>query len=158
MKNSHGFTLLEALLYIGLFSIMMTGAFAGIYAISESAQRNQTLSHLVFEGAFLLDKVALAVAESTSSTITDSGTSLLLNSDNGPVTFESSSGAMTITRSDSLDTRLSDSSITVSELIFKMGSRGAGSRSVQISFILSAHTPQGQLVQQNFSDVAYFQL
>ncbi len=60
---TRGFTLLETLLYLGLLTILLTGALVSAYAIAGSATRNQETAHLEQEGVFLLHRFKEALRE-----------------------------------------------------------------------------------------------
>ncbi len=56
-----GFSLVETLVYLGLFSLLITGSGMGAFAIGASSERMNELSHIEFEGVFLLKKARQAV-------------------------------------------------------------------------------------------------
>jgi hypothetical protein len=56
-----GATLIETLMYIGLFGLVVTGVVASAYVLIETSDRNQTKVLLEEESAFLLAKIALAM-------------------------------------------------------------------------------------------------
>jgi len=67
-KRAAGFTLLETVIYIGLFSLMFTGIFVSIYPLFSSADRLTKNIAVEGESAFILAKINYAL----SSTITSS--------------------------------------------------------------------------------------
>ena len=56
-----GFTLIETIVYLALFSILMGGAIVAAFNIFESAGRQQTHTMLQEEGNFLIAKINEAV-------------------------------------------------------------------------------------------------
>jgi hypothetical protein len=52
-----GFTLIEALTYIGLFALLLSGAITGTESLTESIERSHTNALLETEGTFLLAKI-----------------------------------------------------------------------------------------------------
>src|SRR3989344_9023228 len=55
--NGAGFTLIETLVYLGLFSILIGGALVAAFGIFESNGRNQTKAMVQEEGQFLAAKI-----------------------------------------------------------------------------------------------------
>lgn len=62
-----GFTLIETIIYIGLFSLIFTGIFVSIYPLMTGAERLSRNVAIEGETAFILAKIGYAV----SSTMTD---------------------------------------------------------------------------------------
>lgn len=62
MKN-RGFSLVESLVYLGLFSLLITGSGMGAFALGTSSERMNELAHIEFEGVFLLKKVRQTVMD-----------------------------------------------------------------------------------------------
>lgn len=60
-----GFSLVETLVYLGLFSLLITGSVMSAYAISASSVRSKELSRMEFEGTFLLKKMERAIEHAT---------------------------------------------------------------------------------------------
>lgn len=56
-KHDRGFTIIETMIYIGIFALVMTGALVSVYAILGSQARNQAKAMVAEEGAFLLGKI-----------------------------------------------------------------------------------------------------
>ena len=56
--QARGLTLIEIVVSLGLFSLLLSGSFAGAYALAESARRAEAHAMLAFEGAYLLDMLA----------------------------------------------------------------------------------------------------
>ena len=52
---------METLVYLGLFSLLITGSSMGAFAIGTSSERMNELAHIEFEGVFLLKKAQQAV-------------------------------------------------------------------------------------------------
>jgi prepilin-type N-terminal cleavage/methylation domain-containing protein len=53
-----GFTLIETIIYLALFSIVIGGALAATTVLFEGAGRNTTEARLQEEGTFMLEKIA----------------------------------------------------------------------------------------------------
>jgi hypothetical protein len=63
-----GFTLIETIIYLALFSIVIGGALAATILLFESAGHDTTGARLQGEGAFILSKIAY---NSTQASISD---------------------------------------------------------------------------------------
>jgi type II secretory pathway pseudopilin PulG len=77
-KNIAGFTLIETIIYIGLFGIIFSGIFSSMYPIFTNASR--LTSHVAAEGetAFIIAKINYALKAS----ITDSQSSITSPAEN----------------------------------------------------------------------------
>ena len=62
MKYRSGFTLIEVIIYLALFSILIGGALVSAYSLIESNERNQTKAIVQNEGAFVLAKIDWALS------------------------------------------------------------------------------------------------
>ena len=63
-----GFTLIETIIYIGLFGIMITGIFVSMYPLFTNAQRLTANILIDGESAFILTKIKYALAHTITST------------------------------------------------------------------------------------------
>jgi prepilin-type N-terminal cleavage/methylation domain-containing protein len=54
---TRGFTLLECLVYLGLFGVLMNGTLEGMFALTASGNRVLTKAFLDTEGNFILQKI-----------------------------------------------------------------------------------------------------
>jgi prepilin-type N-terminal cleavage/methylation domain-containing protein len=64
-----GFTLIECLIYLALFGLVMSGTMSGFVALTESANRAQTLALLDTEGSFLIQKIDYDLAQTGTTSI-----------------------------------------------------------------------------------------
>lgn len=60
-KNVSGFTLIETLIYIALFSLMSVGGFSTLAVLQESGQRSQSEAIAIEKAAFIGDKIQNAI-------------------------------------------------------------------------------------------------
>lgn len=65
--KSHGFTLIETILYVGLFGIMFTGIFLSIYPFFTGAERLSKNIATESETAFILSKIQFAISDTITS-------------------------------------------------------------------------------------------
>jgi type II secretory pathway pseudopilin PulG len=70
-KHNRGFTLMETIVYIGLFGIMFTGIFVSTYPLFTSAERLTQNIAIEGESAFILSKIRYVLSHAvTSSAVT----------------------------------------------------------------------------------------
>jgi type II secretory pathway pseudopilin PulG len=60
-KKHNGFTLIETIIYIGIFALIMSSAVVSIYSIMSNNARNQTKAMVEEEGSFLIGKIDWAL-------------------------------------------------------------------------------------------------
>src|SRR3989344_174072 len=75
MKKQSGFTIVETLIYLGLFAIVMTGIIVAAYNMFELSGRTQTKAMLTAEGNFLLGKVNWVMSGVQTVSLPTSGNS-----------------------------------------------------------------------------------
>jgi len=63
MKNNSGFTLIEFLIYLGLFLVIFSGLLGGIMAVAQSAGGDDARVMAQAEGEFLMAKIAGALPD-----------------------------------------------------------------------------------------------
>jgi prepilin-type N-terminal cleavage/methylation domain-containing protein len=163
-KHTRGFTLIEMLMYIGLFGIVMTGAIVGMYGFLESAGRNETRAVMEEEGNFLLGKIRWAVSQANAieEPFADaSGTALLLgtsDSADDPIRFEGTGSDISMSRAGAGADILNSSNVSIADLSFTH-TYDTGPyeipESVEVAFIISARTPDGQTLSEEFSGTEY---
>jgi type II secretory pathway pseudopilin PulG len=86
--HSHGFTLIETIIYLALFSIIFTGIFVSVYPIFSSADRLTKNIAIESESMFIVSKINYALNDAITSsggTITSpaagsNGSTLVLSS------------------------------------------------------------------------------
>ncbi|MGK2912588.1 MAG: PilW family protein [Sphingobium sp.] len=151
------FTLIEMLVYLGLFMLLMNGTIVSAYAIGESADRSRAEARLQQEGAFLLNALrwnlqGAAIVYPAEGETRDA------------MRLRSRSGEEVAFLLRNSDLRISDergerpmSSYEIEEIIF---SHGGERRSVpdperiDISFTLTK-AAKGRILRQEFSETLY---
>jgi prepilin-type N-terminal cleavage/methylation domain-containing protein len=73
-SNSRGFTLIEVIIYIGLFAIFMSGAVVATFELVQSGARNQEAVSVQEEGTFIIRKINWALSGASSATSSHSTT------------------------------------------------------------------------------------
>lgn len=93
ITNKTGFTLIETIVYIGLFAILISGVVATAYSLIEGGNRNKAAISIQEEGTFLNRKINWALSGASDVCVTV---------DNIPPCITTSSGGntLTITRPD----------------------------------------------------------
>ena len=77
-----GFTLIEVIMYMALYSILIGGVIVALFTLFESQTRNQSIALLQQEGDFVASRIAYEIrsAHSVISPITSGGTLDLVRS------------------------------------------------------------------------------
>jgi hypothetical protein len=152
-----GTTLIEAVVYLALFSILMGGGVVAAYSLYESTDRNQTKLLLQEEGDFLCAKIdwALSGVQSVSSPLTGASASILTankwDAAVGTVEINLSGSDIQMSRLGNTAIILNNSIVSVSDLVFAHSPGGAGGpESVRATFKVSAKAPNGMTVSQDF--------
>lgn len=161
-NKQQGFSLIETLIYIGLFAIIMSGIIAVAYAIFESSGRNQTKTMVQEEGNFLLAKInwaltgATAINQPASGNSDNSDNTLTLTKGGSHLTFSLSGGNLVLQSA-----VLNNSNITVltpvtnPTFVFTHTGTGSNPESVTARFTLQTKTPNGQIYTQDFQTTKY---
>ncbi len=162
MIKQRGNTLIEALIYLALFSILMGGAVVVAYNLIESAGRNQTKLMVQEEGDFLTAKIEWALTGIRAINLPSSGSSgSILSTDKwdaavGSAQITSAGGDMNLSRGGNPALEINNSNIEISNLVFFHDyGGGANPESVRASFRASAKTPNGMTVWQDFTTTKF---
>lgn len=165
MKN-RGFTLIETIIYLGLFTILMAGTLASVYAIFSSSSRNQTKALAQEEGSFLIGKIdwVLTGVDDINLPI-DQGNILSVTkfdtSHGNPIVISVIGGNMTISRSGNPQAVLNNSNTTITceaSGCFDHDSAsgdGINPESLTAKFRVHATTSEGLPFSQDFTTVKY---
>ncbi len=164
-KSAAGFTLIETMVYLSLFSILMSGVVVSAYNIFEATGRSQTRAMMQEEGDFLIGKIdwALSGIQTVNAPIAPSGGIACTESDTlsvtkwdgtiGTVIINLSGDSAMLARLGNLanSTPLNNSNTAVSNLLFKhCGTGGNNPERVEAKFTLTARTPNGALMTREF--------
>jgi type II secretory pathway pseudopilin PulG len=120
VHNSRGFTLIEALIYIALLGLIMTGAVATSYQLAESEASLASDHRVQEEGNFVINKLQWALSGAqTVSAPTAWGSALSLTRYDGiSVDVRLTGGAVEIRENGGSYAVLTTSNVTVSDLSF----------------------------------------
>lgn len=155
---NRGFTLLEMIVYLGLFGMIMTGAVVSAYTIFESSLHNQTKAMVLEEGSYLVGKLDWALSSAASVTVT-ANTLSITQFDGAVLTFTVNGGEMTLSGA---TLPLSNSNVSVDatpavalfEHTLATG-EGINPERVRAAFRLTTHTSDGFVYIQDFSTAKY---
>ncbi|HUD03078.1 MAG TPA: prepilin-type N-terminal cleavage/methylation domain-containing protein [Candidatus Paceibacterota bacterium] len=149
-KITQGFTLIEVIIYLALFSILMAGSLSAAFALCESGGHERTRAFLLQEGNFIIAKTEweLSGAELISNpTIGSSGTTLSFESVSG----YDSAGAPIIDAVVFDPATLVGGRVSIASVHFyHADDTDASPESVGMSFTLAMPTERGALISQNF--------
>ena len=152
--HESGFTIIETLVYLGLFAVMFVGMVSASYLLFESSDRNQTKAMMQEEKNFVVGKIIGALTNAES--ITASGSTLVVTK------YDGTSATIAITGSNvwlnNSSNILNNSNVAISNLVFIHTydpSNPLNPDSVEAGFKISAKTPQGSTISQTASTTVY---
>ncbi len=161
IKNNKGFTLVEMLMYLGLYAIVMTGTLVGAYSLFESSVHNQARAMVQEEGTFILGKIDWVLSNTREvQSPTATGTTLHVKRfDDSLVTVDFDSGYLRIAENGEEPQRLNNTHSVVSNVLFMHtleSSEGTlNMESVRGSFTIRTHTRDGKSFERTFSTLKY---
>jgi prepilin-type N-terminal cleavage/methylation domain-containing protein len=110
IKSLHrGFTLIETLVYLALFSILMSGAIVGSYQLLQGGAHDRALAFTQSEGTFINRKINWALSGASDASVTgsqlditrtDLGEVLHIDASGPNMTLRRNTGAAVILNSD----------------------------------------------------------
>lgn len=146
MKPRAGFTLIELIIFIGIFSVAM-GAFMSVFMdVSGVAVRQSSIAEVQSQSQFLLQTIQHYVERSSMISMeVDEGSSRLElrmpSSTEDPVVFSMSGNAVKLTTKSGLaqaaTSTLTSNKVEVSNLAFTRRSNPGGKDSVSASFVIT---------------------
>lgn len=157
---SRGFTLIEALVYLALYSLVMGGFLTALYAITESGERNRSIAILEEEGNFVLAKIEWQIARSRSveEPASEGGTLSLLLENGARAAADLRGGYVRLREGGGAFRPLNNPDTAASGLRFehvRASAYGAPIEGVDVSFALHATTSQGLPIERAFSSRSY---
>lgn len=123
--TKRGFTLLETMIYIALFSILMSGLLLSAYSLIESGERNRESLLITEEGMFVERKFAWALTNATDVMLVNQKTLRIERPDLGfenPLVFSEESGMLYLSRGDGPKTPLVSKEFVVNNTEFAVES------------------------------------
>ena len=163
MKNLKGFTLIEVLIYIGLFGVLVGGAVTAAFSILESDGRTQVKALMQQEGDFVVAKInwTMSGAKNVNApAVNATGSSLSVGkwdtSTGDPIVITFTDPNVTIARGAAAPEMLNSADVTVSSFVVRheyLG--GSNPESVTVSFTLHGRTPNGMPLTGDFTTTNY---
>jgi type II secretory pathway pseudopilin PulG len=155
-----GFTLIETLIYLALYTIIIGGALAAVYSMLESDARNETAAMVEEEGDFLIGKIDWVLSDTASvQSPISSGKELSITlADGSAVVFRPIASALSIHAGSAQEQILNNTDVSVIGLTFIHSlstSDGLDPESVSASFTLVATTSDGRVLSRDFSTLEY---
>lgn len=122
--KSHGFTLLETIIYIALFSMLMTGVLVTVYELIDSGTHNRMAVAIQEEGTFVNRKLSWALSGATAVSTPDPQTLIITHpSDIGyplEIKITESAGQMQLSRDGAALIPLTSSEFTIENTAFSV--------------------------------------
>lgn len=117
--SPQGFTLLETVIYLALFSILLTAALSVTYQLLESSARTRHILARVSHGDFVVQKLTAASAGSSTISVVSSTTISILRHEEGRefmTTFKVDNGRLLLSRSGGLFQFITPATTVVSDV------------------------------------------
>lgn len=165
MKKQNGFTLIETLVYLALFTIIIGGALVGVYQIIQGTNATQKKIVIEEEGNFLVRKLNWALTNATainspgSPGVAGTGDTLSLTKSDltpseNPLVFSVSSGNLQLKRGDASMIALNGNNVTITNFNVVHSVPPGKTESVAISFTVVSSI-NGVTNTQNFQTTKY---
>lgn len=142
-RNTDGYTLIELLLYMAIIAILLT-AVAVFFGMSvDSRVKNQSISEVNSQGAFVLDYMTQTVRNAsaiTSPAVSTPGTTLTVTVPTAalsPTIFSVVSGVLQVKEGTGTAVALTNSKVQVTSLTVTNLTKTGTSGIVQISFVIT---------------------
>ena len=143
-KNQTAFTLIELLLYVGIFSVLMLTVSAFLNVVIQAKEKRQVISEVEYQGAniaYFISHNIKAASGITSPILGANNSTLTLSSADStrnPTVFKLINGAIAINLANGSDIVLNNNQVTASNFIcYNFGKTGT-SGSINCQFTLSA--------------------
>jgi type II secretory pathway pseudopilin PulG len=160
-----GFTLIEALIYLGLFSILMGGATVAAYNLFDTSVKIGTRTMLQEESDFMMAKIDWVLSGAKAVTAPSpglTGSSLIVakwdTSLGDPMTVAKNGGNLTIAFGTNPAVILNNSNTLVSSVTFNhIQGTGDGTvpEAIETVLTISANTPTGALVTRTATSTVF---
>jgi type II secretory pathway pseudopilin PulG len=150
MKSRSGFTLIELIIFVGIFSVAM-GAFLAVFTdVSGIAVRQSSTAEVQSQSQFLLQTIQYYVERSSMvSTTADTATQTLVlrmpSSTDDPAIIDMSGTAVRLKLGAGAAQNITSNKVEVSNLAFTKRSNPGGKDSVAVSFTVSYATTNRDL-------------
>ena len=155
-----GFTLIETIVYLALYTIITLGALVAVYGLFESDAHNETAAYVEEEGDFLIGKIDWVLSDTVSvqSPVDTGGLLSVTHSDGSVVRIQNIESDIRIQEGVARSETLNNSNVSVVDLVFihtLSTADGLDPESVLASFTLYATTSDGHVLSRDFSTLEY---
>ncbi|MEK7664228.1 MAG: prepilin-type N-terminal cleavage/methylation domain-containing protein [Patescibacteria group bacterium] len=153
-KNKQGFTLIESIIYLALFTIVLGGGMAATYQVIEAT--NAASNHIILqaEANFLFRKIDWAFTGAESIALPNTYTLNIVK--NTPLTITATEGDLTLQRASNAPVVLNSSRVAVNSFSVEVN-ESFRKPAVKTNFILTT-AQNGKLSSQTFSTTKYLEL
>jgi type II secretory pathway pseudopilin PulG len=160
IHSKKGFTIIETLVYLGLYAIIMGGAITAVYTIFSSSAHNQTQAMIQEEGSYLLGKIdwVLSNAHTVEEPVSTGSVLSIIRFDGSSASISQNGKDMQIIEGSYPLQVLNNTNITIRDLVFihtNSSADGINPESVQASFTVYATTSDGLSFSRSFVTVKY---
>lgn len=153
INSKKGFTLVELIIYMGLFSIIMVVLMNLFSEIIQKESENSKVSSVESDSVYILNRliydVNLASSIDLPTTPGNQSGSLVLTIDGSNVTYSLSNGA--VLRTDQVDiSRMNSYRTNITSISFKKLGNIGGKQQIKVSYIVSSlqNSPSGYETKQ----------
>src|SRR5690348_11519802 len=143
-QNQDGFTLIELLMYVAVAAVITTGVSIMLVMVLGARVRNQTISEVEGQGAFIMQQIGLSIrnASAINSPATGlSGSTLSVNERTAslsPAVYTIANNIVSVTEGTGSAVALSSPNITISNLTFtNLSMTGSPSQTIRVQFTAS---------------------
>lgn len=157
-----GVSMIEVVVYLGLFSILLSGAVVAAHAMFQSSGRNIAKAMVEEEGNFLVGKIQWAlsgVSIVNTPLVGEVSSNLTVTKyDNSLVTLSLPPGGVMMIQVGATTSPLNNANTSITALTFThigASSDGITPEGVIAEFSISATTPNGAIVTRDFSTTKY---
>ena len=153
-KNERGFTLIETLVYLALFTLIIGGLMSASYALFESGDRNQAKAMLQDEENFVIAKIMWALESAKTVSVPAVGTP---GSALSVIKYDGSTAQFCLSGVDvkylgasgscvSSGVILNNSNVAITALTFTHVGSGSNPEYVQVDITATTKTAQGMTI------------
>ncbi len=142
--KTRGFTLLEVIIYLTLFSLLMTGILQTVFVVLETTATYQKKIAVIAESTFLNRKFTWVLAGATEVNVVSSTTVVITRPDLGsdsPLTLTADGGGWLLKRGSAEADSLTSVELVISEVDITMVTGASGERPSLLILYLVDKTP-----------------
>lgn len=145
-SNRRGLSLIELLIFAGIFSVIMVGFITIMVAVIRVQSRQSAAAEVNQQSQFLLQQLQYyiersSLVETPQDTSTSTLTLRMCASSEDPTVLRLASGIVYIKKGAAAEEQLTTDKVTVSSLVFQKRSNPPGHDSVNINFTMAYNTP-----------------